>query len=275
MNSSEGESFCLTLLYDRCYTHSFCDLRTQKRREPKRKRPMILDLHIHTSWHSADSNLSPIDLIREAKRLGLNGVVVTEHDRGWDRFRARDLAAEHDFLFLRGMEVSTDLGHILVCGLDEYVSGIQRAEKLRQIVDDVGGVMIAAHPFRRAFTPDFRHGKESTPGTLAEAVRRPIFDLLDGVEVCNGGSIDRENKCAMQVCDYLGLAPTGGSDAHSELGIGCYATQFDDPIRTEADVIAALQQRRCRAVVLQRSATSWSYEPSAQAARFQGVEGWR
>ena len=137
---------------------------------------MILDLHIHTSWNSADSNLSPIELIREAKRLGLDGVVVTEHDRGWDRFRARELAAEHDFLFLRGMEVSTDLGHILVCGLEEYVSGIQRAEKLRQVVDEVGGIMIAAHPFRRAFTPDFRHGKEPTPLTLAEAARRPIFD---------------------------------------------------------------------------------------------------
>jgi alkanesulfonate monooxygenase SsuD/methylene tetrahydromethanopterin reductase-like flavin-dependent oxidoreductase (luciferase family) len=138
---------------------------------------MILDLHIHTSWHSADSNLSPIELIREAKRLGLDGVVVTEHDRGWDRFRARELAAEYDFLFLRGMEVSTDLGHILVCGLEEYVSGIQRAEKLRQVVDDVGGIMIAAHPFRRAFTPDFHHGKEPTPLTLAEAARRPIFAL--------------------------------------------------------------------------------------------------
>ena len=67
--------------------------------EPERKRGMILDLHIHTSWHSADSNLSPIELIREAKRLGLDGVVVTEHDRGWDRFRARELAAEHDFCF--------------------------------------------------------------------------------------------------------------------------------------------------------------------------------
>ena len=142
---------------------------------------MILDLHIHTSWHSADSNLSPIDLIREAKRLGLDGVVVTEHDRGWDRFRAHELAEEHNFLFLRGMEVSTDLGHILVCGLEEYVSGIQRAEKLRQVVDAVGGVMIAAHPFRRAFTPDFRHGKESTPLTLEEAARRPLFDLIDGV----------------------------------------------------------------------------------------------
>lgn len=235
---------------------------------------MILDLHIHTSWHSSDSNLSPQELIHEARRLGLDGVVVTEHDRCWDRFRAREVAEEHGFLLLRGMEVSTDLGHILVCGLDEYVSGIQRAEKLRQVVDDAGGVMIAAHPFRRAFTPDFRHGKEPTPQSLLEAARRPIFDLLDGVEVCNGGSIDRENKFAMQVCDHLGLAATGGSDAHSELGIGCYATQFDDPIRTEADVIAALKQKRCRAVVLQRTDSGVYYEASAQAAKFQGLEGW-
>src|SRR5262245_65763681 len=132
---------------------------------------MILDLHIHTSWHSADRNLSPVDLIREAKRLGLDGVVFTEHDRGWDRFRARDLAAEHEFLFLRGMEVSTDLGHILVCGLDEYVSGIQRAEKLRQVVDDAGGVMMAAHPFRRACTPDFRHRKAPKPASAPRADR--------------------------------------------------------------------------------------------------------
>lgn len=236
---------------------------------------MILDLHIHTSWNSADSNLSPLELIREAKRLGLDGVVVTEHDRGWDRFKAREIAAEHDFLFLRGMEVSTDLGHILVCGLEEYVSGIQRAEKLRQVVDEVGGIMIAAHPFRRAFTRDFRQGKEPMPMTLEEAAKRPIFDLLDGVEVCNGGSIDRENKLAIEVCDYLGLAATGGSDAHSELGIGCYATQFDDAIRSEADIIAALKQKRCRAVVLQRSDTGLAYERSDQAAKFHHLEGWQ
>lgn len=235
---------------------------------------MILDLHLHTSWHSSDSNLSPLDLIQEARRLGLNGVVVTEHDYGWDRLRARELAEAHEFVFLRGMEVSTDLGHILVYGLEEYVSGIQRAEKLRQVVDDAGGIMIAAHPFRRAFTADFRHGKEPMPQNLIAAAQRPIFDLLDGIEVCNGGSADRENKLAMEVCAVRGLAATGGSDAHSELGIGCYATQFDDPIRTEADVIAALKQRRCRAVVLQRTETGMYYESSAQAAKFQDLAGW-
>lgn len=236
---------------------------------------MIFDLHIHTSWNSADSNLSPVELIQEAKRLGLDGVVVTEHDRAWDRFRARELAAEHNFLFLRGMEVSTDLGHILVYGLEEYVSGIRNAEKLRRVVDEAGGVMAVAHPFRRAFTPDFRHGKEPTPLTLDEAARRPIFDLVHGVEVCNGGSIDRENKFAMEVCAYLGLTPTGGSDAHSELGIGYYATQFDDPIRTEADIIAALKAGRCRAVALQKHAEACYYADSQQLARFQHLQGWQ
>ena len=235
---------------------------------------MILDLHIHTSWHSADSNLSPLELIHEAKRMGLDGVVVTEHDRGWDRFQARELAAEHHFIFLRGMEVSTDLGHILVYGLDEYVSGIQRAEKLRRVVADMGGAMVVAHPFRRAFTPDFRHGKEPMPRTLAEAVQRPVFGLVDGVEVCNGASLDRENKLAMEVCTHLGFAPTGGSDAHSELGIGCYETQFDDPIRTEADVIAALKQRRCRAMALQKHTDSYSYTASTALEKFQRLEGW-
>ena len=236
---------------------------------------MIFDLHIHTSWNSADSNLHPAELIQEAKRLGLHGVVVTEHDKCWDRFMARDLAAEHNFLFLRGMEVSTDLGHILVYGLEEYVSGIRQAEKLRKIVDDAGGAMVVAHPFRRAFTAHFRNGEEPTPMHLAAAIRRPVFDLVHGIEVCNGGSIDRENKLAIEACETLGRAPTGGSDAHSDLGIGCYATQFEEPIRTEADLIAALKRGRCQAVVLQKHEDTWTYAPSHQSAKFQRVEGWQ
>ncbi len=235
---------------------------------------MIFDLHIHTTT-SSDSNLGPLELIQQAKQLGLDGVVVTEHDRCWDRFAVRELAAEHDFLFLRGMEVSTDLGHILVYGLDAYMPGILRAEKLRQVVDEAGGAMVAAHPFRRIFTRDFRNGQEEAPQSLQEAAHRTLFNLTDGIEVCNGGSIDRENKLAMEVCDYLGQAPTGGSDAHSDLGIGRFATQFDDPIRTEADIIAALKQRRCRAVMLQKAPAGFSYTVSHTSAHFQQIEGWR
>jgi hypothetical protein len=118
-------------------------------------------------------------------------------------------------------------------------------------------------------------GKWSTPLTLEDAIHRPVFDLVDGVEVCNGGSIDRENKLAMEACDALQLAPTGGSDAHSDLGIGCYATQFNDSIRTEVDVIAALKQGRCQAVVLQKHTETWTYTPNHQVDKFHRVAGWQ
>jgi hypothetical protein len=133
--------------------------------------------------------------------------------------------------------------------------------------------MVVAHPFRRAFTADFQSGEKPTPLTLETAIQRPVFGLVDGVEVCNGASADRENRFAIDACEALGLSPTGGSDAHSDLGIGCYATQFDDPIRTEADVIAALKQRRCRAVVLQKHRTVWTYEPSHRIATKPGPGG--
>jgi hypothetical protein len=161
-----------------------------------------------------------------------------------------------------------------VYGLDEYVSGILRAEKLREVVDAAGGAMVAAHPFRRIFTRDFRNGQEDAPQSLQEAADRRIFALTDGIEVCNGGSIDRENKLAMEVCDYLGQAPTGGSDAHSDLGIGRFATQFDDPIKTEADVIEAPKKRRCRAVMLEKYGQRLAYTVTHTSERFQQIEGW-
>src|SRR5919108_428067 len=69
-------------------------------------------MHVHTNVGSYDSNLSPLELIHKGKAAGLDGVVVTEHDRGWDLALARNLARDHDFVLLCGMEVSTDLGYI-------------------------------------------------------------------------------------------------------------------------------------------------------------------
>jgi hypothetical protein len=78
----------------------------------------------------------------------------------------------------------------------------------------------------------------------------------------------------MEVCDLLGQAPTGGSDAHSDLGIGRYATQFDDPIQTEADIIVAIKQRRCQAVMLEKRKSGPCYIPSQTSKRYRHIEGW-
>ncbi|MBI3329681.1 MAG: PHP domain-containing protein [Nitrospinae bacterium] len=210
---------------------------------------MILDMHVHTTVGSYDSNLSPLELIHKGKAVGLEGVVVTEHDRGWDYSLARKLAREHDFLILCGMEVSTDLGHILVYGLEEYVSGIIYAETLRKVVDNVGGVMFAAHPYRQAFVQT--NGRWDAPKptlTVQRAADRALVQVVDGLEVCNGATGDRENAMAMAVGEYVGLRGIGGSDAHSELGLGCCVTAFERPVRTEGELIEELRAGRFRPV---------------------------
>jgi len=211
--------------------------------------PVILDMHVHTNVGSYDSNLSPLELIHIGKASGLDGVVVTEHDRGWDLDLARQLAREHEFLILCGMEVSTDLGHILVYGLEEYVSGIIYAETLRQVVDKVDGRMFAAHPYRKAFVNT--NGRWDAPQptlTVQQAADRTIVQLVDGLEVYNGATGDRENAMAVAVREYVGVRGIGGSDAHSEHGLGCCATEFERAVHTERELIEELRAGRFRAI---------------------------
>jgi predicted metal-dependent phosphoesterase TrpH len=210
---------------------------------------VILDMHVHTNVGSYDSNLSPLELIHQGKAAGLDGVVVTEHDRGWDRDLARQLTREHDFLILCGMEVSTDLGHILVYGLEEYVSGILYAETLRKVIDQIDAVMFAAHPYRKAFVNT--NGRWDAPKpmlTVQEAADRTIVQCVDGLEVYNGATDDRENAMAVAVREHVGLRGIGGSDAHSEHGLGCCATVFERPIRNERELIEELRAGRFRAI---------------------------
>ena len=83
-----------------------------------------IDLHLHTNRGSADSNLSPKDMIARAQAIGIGAVCITEHDNAWDLREIKTLAEDSGVIFLRGIEVTTELGHIGVFGLNEYVGGI-------------------------------------------------------------------------------------------------------------------------------------------------------
>ena len=44
----------------------------------------IVDMHLHTVKGGSDSSLTPEQLMEEARRIGLSGVNISEHDRLWD-----------------------------------------------------------------------------------------------------------------------------------------------------------------------------------------------
>ena len=54
---------------------------------------MRFDHHLHTAKHSPDSNMDPWELIHHARAIGLDGIVITEHDYQWEADELADLAA--------------------------------------------------------------------------------------------------------------------------------------------------------------------------------------
>lgn len=207
----------------------------------------IVDMHIHTTNGASDSQLRPEEMAEIAKGIGLTGVNVTEHDRVWDRYTADAFRRDNPHLFLSpGMEVSTDLGHIIVVGLREYVAGIRNCATLRKVVDDHGGFMAVAHPFRHFFDPVTftRKGEKQPEMTPHNLAKLPVFELVHGIEVLNGANTMRENYMALQVAHLLGKPGTGGSDAHSRSGVAYYCTQFEKELESVEDMLRELHACR-------------------------------
>jgi predicted metal-dependent phosphoesterase TrpH len=199
----------------------------------------IIDLHVHTSTGSPCSSAPVEDLIEEAKRIGLNGICLTDHNYAWHPDQVEDLRKKHAFLILRGNEITTDQGDILVFGLDKDIRGIITLEKLREEVLEVGGVMIVAHPFRGFLVFD----AAQLGLTPEKAMERRLFQYVDAVEVLNSKVTEQENDFAAKVADGLGMPGTGGSDAHDVKEVGLYATFFPGSIRDEKSLIEALKGR--------------------------------
>jgi histidinol phosphatase-like PHP family hydrolase len=196
-----------------------------------------IDLHVHTYPASPCSSAPVDDLIEEAKRIGLDAICFTDHNFVWDPQRIAVLKNRHRFLILRGNEITTDQGDMLVFGLDEDIKGIISLESLKQKVVAADAFMIAAHPFRGFLTFDAAH----LGMTPQKAMQRPLFQQVDALEVFNGKVTPKENQFAHQVAEGLNLPATGGSDAHEVFEVGQYATRFSKPIQNEAELVDALK----------------------------------
>jgi len=212
-----------------------------------------IDLHTHTRFGSACAYMEPDQLVIQAKAMGLDGVCVTEHDQVWGEDTVNWLRRRHDFLVIGGVEVSTDFGHVLAFGLHQPVRDVVRAEDLRRMVDEAGGIMILAHPFRydHQLVASYFQAEESPEKRreiLYDTCRSPIFQLVDALELYNGQSGFDEVTFTDLVAGLTNLPRTGGSDAHAILGVGACYTFFDGVVRDERDLIAQIKAGSFRGV---------------------------
>jgi len=207
---------------------------------------MLIDLHTHTNPRSDDSFLKPDELIVHAKRAGLDAVCLTEHDWFWDDEEIAELCQRHNFLVLPGVELTTEEAHLLVFGLKKYVFGMHHASFVKRLVDEAGGAIIVAHPYRRHFPIGAEPEDERYYPALTRACENPVFEVADAIEVLNGRGSKKENAFSLKISKELNLRGVGSSDAHEIQDIGSAATFFERKIENLKDLIAELKAGRFR-----------------------------
>ena len=208
---------------------------------------MYIDLHAHTYPASDDSFISADDLIDCAKRAGLDGICLTEHDHFWLPQDVERLAQRHNFLVLAGAEINTEAGHALVFGLHQYQFGMHKPSFLHQRVQEAGGALVAAHPYRRRYPRGIHPSPEQVDEALDRATGEELFGACQAIETLNGRGKPEENRFSQFLSQRLGLAGTGGSDVHREEHIGKACTRFHNRIASLDDLVRELNSGACEA----------------------------
>lgn len=196
---------------------------------------LAVDLHVHSEG-SYDA-CAPVEvLLEQAAAVGLDAIVVTDHDAISQSLKAAALAPAYGLVGIPGAEVSTVHGHLLAIGVEELPTPREPLGDTVRAVRDLGGVAVVPHPFQRS-----RHGvrkrrlRRCAPGPDAIEVYNPW--LFTGYE----------NRRAKRFARRRQYPPVAGSDAHLARMVGRAYTEItiaeaDRPTDvTTADVVGALQ----------------------------------
>lgn len=216
---------------------------------------MLIDLHIHTKPLSHDSLLTADDAVLLAKERGLDAICLTEHDFFWDPGDVAAISRKHRFPVFPGVELNTEDGHFVVFGLREWVYGMHRTTELAELVQREGGVIIAAHPYRRQLPFELLKDGDWTDA-MERAAANPAYDHVTGMESNNGRGSDRENAFARELCERLNLPCVAASDSHEPKDIGVCATDFSRNVSSVEDLIAELKSARFEPVMMHSSERS-------------------
>ena len=201
---------------------------------------MRIDLHCHTKY-SNDSFLEPEELIEQAIQLGLDGVCLTEHHSVIPSWPLEKIKMAEGFYVFRGLEISTDRGHLLLYGMEDdswstwasntYLDVFRVIENVHRL----GAICVPAHPFR---------GWDS----FGEAVFQ-IRDI-DAIETHNGLNGEEMNQKALHASKIINLPSIGGSDCHHKKQVGRAFTEFKNPVHTMDELIEEIKRGNCRGMVL-------------------------
>ncbi|MHA1201166.1 MAG: PHP-associated domain-containing protein [Candidatus Heimdallarchaeaceae archaeon] len=184
------------------------------------------DLHVH-SWFSNDCKSDPKDILKIAKKNGLSGIAITDHNSA--KFHNKNFKID-GLLIIPGVEISTKKGHVIGLGIKETIEKRLSPEETVEKIIDMGGVATIPHPF------DF----------MRKGIGKTIYNLKEiAVETVNGSCpIKSFNTKAKQMATEYNLPETGGSDAHRLKDIGMAYAACTEEIVSVDDLLEAIRKRK-------------------------------
>jgi predicted metal-dependent phosphoesterase TrpH len=204
-------------------------------------RRYYFDLHTHSTDASDDAGATVegyLKWIAGRRRRGfqVDGFVLTEH-RCFDPSVDYDaLASQYGIVVLKGAELETEIGHVLVYGISDVFArefDLSRVDlpsvDVFRAAHELGGYAIGAHAGRPRI------------GAWDHAQRGAKIDHVPAIESLNGGSNDIENSRAEQLAREHGIRRVGGSDAHYVSSVARCMTAFREPILSIEDLVYQLR----------------------------------
>lgn len=189
---------------------------------------MRIDLHVHTRERSPCADASTEEVIRAAIASGLEGMVITDHDRLVPPERLRMLNAKYGpFRVFGGVEITLDREHALVLGVEDDILERRwwRYPDLHAFVEERGGFLALAHPFR--FN---RH-------IAVDVARFPPHAL----EVWSHNTPRRAEASIRMVAAALDLLLLSNSDAHQTRDLGAYYNELEEAPEDVEALVALLK----------------------------------
>ena len=200
---------------------------------------MLIDLHAHSSGISKCCRIPIEQVIEEAKKVGIDGIVLTNHyqknyvaDGDYPAFAARyiaeyeyaaELVKNTDFRIFFGIEVTMEKNpgvHMLIYGvktdflLAHPMLFDDSQEELYRLVHEAGGILVQAHPMRR---------------------QNRLLDTkyLDGIEISCHPLYEGTHIAELTpIAETADILLTAGGDFHADTHRARCGVYLDDGITT-------------------------------------------
>jgi SPP1 gp7 family putative phage head morphogenesis protein len=213
---------------------------------PKGER-RVYDLHSHTTA-SSDGKQTLKSRIKEAKKLGLDGIGITDHNVLMSNKLAKQYSTKN-FKVIPGVEITTTKGHMIAYGITKPIRPMMSPRATAMAIKAQGGTVILPHSMAK-----YRDGILYSTGS--KYIKNFPVDAIESVNSRYGQGMT--NYRSREVAEKYGIPQVGGSDGHSKNTIAMALTEVQSKNNSIDEILGSIKAGRVNAYDSQVPTMLWT-----------------